>query len=292
MMRRTVSTGSRVGLSAGLVGLVAWVAYAANGSPTNTPAVSADPNARPTSLEVPAITQCVLTRKCIIAPVPLHPVVAVLVEPGTRVKKDQPLVKLDDDEPQADVRAKQSALENAQAVVKEANRYLAQCEASHARGVTPEQRCHDARLVALKAEADERTAKALLDSAKAELEHYEVQAQIDGVVNRLEVHPGTVARPGTTVWGEIVDLTELDIHCDLPPDQAERVTVGSSADIVWGKKREVFGTAKVRFVAVEADRKTGQFAVLLRVANPEEKLKAGVPVTVRFNGLSPEGPEK
>src|SRR6516162_7781736 len=119
----------------------------ANGGAAANPARSAQ-----SAIEAPGRTQCLLTRKGIIAPVVLHPVREVLVAPGDRVKKDQPLVKLDDDEPQADVRAKQSALENAQAVVKEANRYLAQCEASHARGVTPEQRCHDARLVALKAE--------------------------------------------------------------------------------------------------------------------------------------------
>src|SRR5262249_836664 len=41
-------------------------------------------------------------------PVVLPRGVEVLVRAGARVKKDQPLVKLDDDEPQADVRAKKA----------------------------------------------------------------------------------------------------------------------------------------------------------------------------------------
>src|SRR5262245_52867860 len=45
-----------------------------------------------------------------IAPTVLHPVVEVKVAVGERVKKDQELVKLDDDEPQADVRARKAML--------------------------------------------------------------------------------------------------------------------------------------------------------------------------------------
>src|SRR5262249_1029144 len=59
-------------------------------------------------------TQCVPGRRGIIAPVVLHPVIEVLVGLGDRVKKGQPLVKLDADEPEADVRARKAALEGAQ----------------------------------------------------------------------------------------------------------------------------------------------------------------------------------
>ena len=45
-----------------------------------------------------------------IAPTVLHPVIAVVVAPGDRVKSGQILVKLDDDEARADVRAKKAAV--------------------------------------------------------------------------------------------------------------------------------------------------------------------------------------
>ena len=138
--------------------------------------------------QVTGRTQCILTKKFIIAPVPLHPVTEVLVEPGSRVKKGQALVKLDDDEPKADVRMKEAVLENTQIALKEARRYLEQSEKAYHHGALREQRYHEARVGALKAEGDERAAKAALDSAKAELEHYEVQAEIEGVDSWLEVH--------------------------------------------------------------------------------------------------------
>jgi multidrug resistance efflux pump len=124
------------------------------------------------AIEVRGRTQCILARKFTIAPVPLHPVTEVLVEAGSRVTKGQRLVKLDDDEPQADVRAKEAALENAQIVLQEARRTLKQAE-THKEAL-PDQRYHEIRVAALKAERDERAAKAALESAKAELEHYEV----------------------------------------------------------------------------------------------------------------------
>ena len=65
------------------------------------------------------------------------------------------------------------------------------------------------------AEARVATAQANLEASRAELEHYTVTAPIDGVVSWLDVHPGTVSRPGTTVWGEILDLSELEFISSL-----------------------------------------------------------------------------
>src|SRR5262249_52954493 len=74
-------------------------------SPTNSP--DSQPAA---AFEVPGKTQPVPGRLATIAPTVLHPVEEVLVIPGARVKKGQPLVKLDDDEARADVRARTAAL--------------------------------------------------------------------------------------------------------------------------------------------------------------------------------------
>jgi multidrug efflux pump subunit AcrA (membrane-fusion protein) len=61
-------------------------------------------------------------RQALIAPAVLHPVTEVKVKSGDRVKKGQVLVKLDDDEPQADVRAKKATVESSRVTLEETRR--------------------------------------------------------------------------------------------------------------------------------------------------------------------------
>lgn len=269
------------GRSARLAACAAAAALATCAAVVRTPA-AADSPAETGPFEVPGRTQCILSRKFVIAPVPLHPVTEVLVEAGSRVKKGQPLVKLDDDEAQADVRAKQAAHEGATIALAEARRYLGAVEKTLAYGTVPEQRYHEVRAAALKAETDEKSAKAALESAKAELEHFEVQAPFDGVVSWLDVHPGMVSRPGTTVWGEVLDLREIDVRCELTFEQIDRVSVGHSAEVRKKAGKDAVGSGKVVFVGVSADPKTDLVPVHVRLANPDGKLRCGEPVTLRF----------
>jgi membrane fusion protein, multidrug efflux system len=260
--------------------LTACISLTAAIFPRSQAAAKEPESSGPSTFEVPGKTQCISARKFSIAPVPLHPVTEVLVQPGNRVKKGQVLVKLDDDEQQAEVRAKQAALESAQLALEEARRHCA--AADKAIAALPEKLYCDIRLRALTAEKDERMAKAALESAKAELEHFEVASQIDGVVSWLNVHPGMVSRPGTTVWGEILDLRELDVRCELTLEQAERIAVGQSVEVKKKARQELFGSGRVVFVGIEADAKTELVPVHIRLPNQNERLRCNEPVQVRF----------
>jgi RND family efflux transporter MFP subunit len=236
-------------------------------------------------LEVKGRTQCVPGRKGTIAPVPLHPVVEVLVVPGQCVKKDQPLVKIDDDEPQAEVRAKKATLESARITLKESRRLRAAAERVYQRGAMADVTYYTIRTTAAKAEQEALAAEAALAAAQAELEHYVVTAGVAGVVSWLDVHPGMVSRPGTTVWGEILDLSEIDVRCELTPEQVERVTLGLAAAVRLPGKAEVCAAGKVVFVGIAADRVSGLVPVLVRVSNAKGRLRCEVPVQVRFPNL-------
>jgi membrane fusion protein (multidrug efflux system) len=234
--------------------------------------------------DVAGRVQCIGARRCALAPVPLHPVIDVRIQPGSRVKKGELLVKLEDCEQEAEVHAKQAALESAQLSLKEARRQLAALD--RAPQAVPEKQYYDARLQAQKAERDERAAHAALEAAQAELEHYEVRAQIDGVVSWLDVHVGMVSRPGTTVWGEILDLREVDVVCDVTLEQAAEIGNGQIAEIRRRGQSELFGSGRVVYVGIEAHPKTELVPVYIRLSNPAESLRSGEPVRVRFTHAS------
>jgi multidrug resistance efflux pump len=292
-------------------------------------------------IEAVGRTQPAPGRSGTVAPVVLHPVIEVLATPGQRVKKGQPLVKHDDDEPQADVRAKKAALdelkaglaklkaqpreqeraearallESARVGLADARRYFSKLEEAWPTGGIPERRYHEAKTAVLRAEAEERAAvarldkllkypvaqeiaemqakvegaKAALESAQAELEHYTIPAPIDGVVTRLDVNLGTVSRPGTVVYGEVLDVRELDVRCDLSPVQAARVKVGQAAELWQDGDPESRWSGRVVNVSLAADPRSGRIPVLVRVSNPQERLRCYVEVRVRFgNGQTAE----
>jgi RND family efflux transporter MFP subunit len=242
---------------------------------------------RPGAIEAAGRTQCAPRRRAIIAPAaPPHPVIDVQVAVGDRVKRGQVLIRIDDDEAQADLRAKEATLEGSIAVRDEARCRLEAVEKLHEKGAIPEEHYHDVRTAAAKAEKDASAAKAAVEGAKAELEHFTVTAGIDGVVNQLDVHIGTVSRPGTTVWGEILDLSEIDVRCDLNPDQIEQLAVGASAEVRTERGQKLLGNGKLVFIGLAADRNTGLVPVLVRLTNPEGRLRCQIPVQVRFMGNS------
>jgi membrane fusion protein, multidrug efflux system len=238
------------------------------------------------AFEVGGRSQAVPARKAIISPVPTHPVVEVLVAPGDRVKMGQTLIKLDDDEPRADVRAKEAELETARLELKEARRYLGVVEDLYKQGACPEHCIHETRVAALKAEAAEHRAQAALEGAKAELEHYTMEAPIDGVVSWLDVNVGLTLRPRTKDWGEILDLSEIDVRCELTPEQVDQVRVGQAAEVRAKGQKDPCGVGRVACVGIAADPTSGLVPVVVRLDNAKAKLRCAVPVTVRFVGGS------
>jgi RND family efflux transporter MFP subunit len=234
------------------------------------------------TLEVPGRTRCPVARRGIIASAILRPVVEVLVGPGDRVTKGQVLIKLFDLEPQAKIRAREKELRSIEARAEYSRRNLDLVEKSLHTGALPGTSYNDVRSTALYYESQKFAAEAELSLAQAELKLYTVTATIDGEVAWLDVSPGTVTWPGTLIWGEIVDLRELEVRCELSPVRAEQLAVGQPAEVRLDGQAEAAGTGKVVLIGKVADRNSGLVPVTFRMANPQERVRADVVVKVRF----------
>jgi multidrug resistance efflux pump len=201
-----------------------------------------------------------------------------------------------------------AALDSARATAQEAREVLERLAPLDEQGAVPERTVHAARRARDRTAAEERAAaarleqvlkrpleaelaeaearvveaRAALEAAEAELEHYTVTAPIGGVVSWLDVSPGTVSRPGTAVWGEVLDLSEVDVQCDLAPGRAARVGEGDRAVVRQGAGSEGRWEGRVVFVGVAADPRDGRVPVRVRVTNPGGRLRCHTEVAVTF----------
>lgn len=191
---------------------------------------------------------------------------------------------------------------------REARHLFDRLEALWQTGSISEQRYSEARAALEKTDAEERAAKARLQRllkrpfaqevselearvanavaslkvAQEQLNDYTVKAPIDGIISTLDVSPGTVSRPGTSVWGEILDLSEIDVFCEATSRQADQIAVGQSAEVIHEGYAETRLPGKVVFVGIAADLRTGLIPVLVRLKNPSERLRSYVSVKVRI----------
>lgn len=160
--------------------------------------------------------------------------------------------------------------------------------------VTAERTVEQAKASMEQAEAAVRTAEAnlaLLDTQMAKLTVY---APADGVVLTRNVEPGEFIQPGAVAL-TLANLNELTITVYVPEPRLNEIRLGQSAsvtiDVATGES-PVFD-AEVIHIAEKAEftprnvqtvegRSSTVFAVKLKVLDPEDILKIGMPADVVF----------
>jgi multidrug resistance efflux pump len=219
--------------------------------------------------------------------------------------------------PRTEERAEARAtLEATQITAKHAHEVLDRIHSLHQQDAVSTRQHMEAHTAALKADAEVKAAQAHLDyllklpidqeiaeqesrlaaataeleACEAEFEHYAIHAPIDGIVSWLDVSLGTVTRPGMTAWGEIVDLSEIDVRCELTAEQVDRLDATRGAEIIERNANRSAWPARVVFVGPSADAKTGLIPVVARIADAGGRLRANTDVTARFKLRSVANP--
>lgn len=124
-----------------------------------------------------------------------------------------------------------------------------------------------------------------------------IRSPLDGIVARRSVRVGEVASPGGTLM-VVADLSHVDLTLYVPEKEIGRVRVGQKVEVqVDSFPKEVF-PGEVTFIATKAeftprnvqtqkDRQNLVFAVKVRIPNPDQRLKPGMPADATIV-LSPE----
>lgn len=135
-------------------------------------------------------------------------------------------------------------------------------------------------------------AQAAIEVLNVQIEKLTLKAPAAGVILARAIEPGEVASPGATLL-IIGQLNELTLTVYAPEDRYGSITLGQTATVsVDSFSGEEF-TATVTHIADQFEftprnvqtadgRKATVFAVKLILANPDGKLKPGMPADVNF----------
>ncbi|HET6230995.1 MAG TPA: efflux RND transporter periplasmic adaptor subunit [Longimicrobiaceae bacterium] len=222
------------------------------------------------------------------APAPTR-VLRILVAPGQRVARGQPLVELDATAWEADARKAEAARTTAQQAYDRAARLSAA-------GIVPRK---DAEAAAA-ALADARAALVTAAHTRAQAT---LRSPIPGVVSSVSARLNGPADPAQTLV-QVVDPAGLEVSLSLPPEKASGIRGGMPVRVMAGRDASgvLLGTGVVAGVGAAIDTASGSVQVRATIPHASGNLFVGqdvyaeigiaehpAAVTVPPEALVPEG---
>jgi membrane fusion protein (multidrug efflux system) len=192
---------------------------------------------------------------------------AVLVEKGARVRKGQPIARIDDETLAAQVDEARSSA----ALARE--RYERQRQLWEEEGIGSE-------IAFLQTKYDSQSADARLAFLEARLGRHVIKSPIDGVLDDRYVDAGEVVAPGTAV-ARVLTIDRLKVVGGVPERFGPYVRPGDTAiltfDVLPG--RTIEGT--ISYVGAAVDERNRTFPIEVLLENPEGRLKPQMVANVR-----------
>jgi membrane fusion protein (multidrug efflux system) len=194
-------------------------------------------------------------------------------ESGADVEAGEPLVQLDDDSEQADLRNLQASLKNAEQEL-ERNRSLAR------QGISPRRELQAA-------EARRAELIAQIDKVRVVIQDKLVKAPWAGRHGIRKVDVGSYVQPGQTlVWLQTVDPVYVDFT--VPENDVARLKVGQVLETSFSAYPQEVFKGKIEVIDAKIDEATRTIAVRGVLPNPDNKILPGMFADVRVIVNAPQ----
>lgn len=205
-------------------------------------------------------------------------VTEVYVTEWVRVRKGQPLAKLDSREVEAEVSVARAAVLQAQVNAQRAEREFERAVRLKGAGLATQQNLDDARTANEAAAAAHEAAKAQLQAVEARMTKTTIRAPMNGVVAERLVNVGDLVENmgSPKPMFRIVDNSLLELELTVPSAKLAVLRVGQpltfQSDGIPGKTF----SGQVRHINPATEEISRAVKVVADVPNPGEALKAGL----------------
>lgn len=231
-----------------------------------------------TSASLTASGYVVAQRKASVASKGTGRLVYLGVVEGDRVKKDQVLGRLEDNDIRAQLEEAKANLKLAEADLNDSrNNYNRQKELLKS-GATTQMEVDAAEAVYNRVLASIDVAKANLNSAQVALENTLIRAPFDGTVLTKNAEVGEIVAPlgaSTTSRGAIVtmaDMKSLQVEADVSESYIERIKIGQDCEIILDAYPQVSYEGFVDKIVPTADRSKATVLVKVEFKNYDSKV--------------------
>ena len=198
---------------------------------------------------------------------------------GDAVKKGQLLARFSDEMVVNDLEQQRAALDEASAILAEAEVKEASAKKLRESGVLSEHAIIQSLTAAQVARAQLQTAQARFQAQKLRLGYTRVLASDDGIISSRTATVGAVMQPGSELF-RLIRRGKLEWHAELPADQLPKIKVGQNVTLNSAPDDAVTGTVRRISPVVDTQSRNGSVYVELAAS---KSLKAGMFAQGDFN---------
>lgn len=131
------------------------------------------------------------------------------------------------------------------------------------------------------AQAQVAQAQAGVNSVQVQINDNTIKAPISGVVSAVNIHEGEIS-PSTQPCVTIIDSSSIMAETDVPDSMLSKIKVGQSIPITITSLSNKKLTGTIDTIDPDADSKTQQYLVKIKIPNTDGTLKSGMFSKVSF----------
>ncbi len=209
--------------------------------------------------------------------------VARLVDVGARVRRGQPLARLDPTDVALQADASRALVASTQTEYEFAKAELGRYENLYQQGFVSGSALDQKRNAMLSNRAKFEQAQAQLAVAKNQAGYATLAADQDGVITAVNVETGQVVAAGQSVF-KLARMEEREVAISVPENRVQEMTSGRPLAVVLWANPQKFYAARVREIAPAVDPVTRTFAVRVSVLDADAALQWGMTANVVITG--------
>ncbi|CAM2929420.1 efflux RND transporter periplasmic adaptor subunit [Helicobacter burdigaliensis] len=205
------------------------------------------------------------------------------VDEGTRVKKGQPLAKLNSDLLIKEIRAKTALLEQSKAILKKNTKDFERYSKLYKSDSIAYKEYEDALFTLQAQKANTQSIEADLEYLKTQKDKKTLLAPYDGVILQKLLKQGEWVSAGASIFN-IAKLSPLEANFEVPFDILRSLKLGDVVNVEIAKK---IYPAKISALIPLGDAKARTFPIKLAITDSKGELFEGLEVRADFNLFSP-----